>query len=371
MTDQPRPRGVAGRLAAITQVSDEGPQEPVRPAFRAQQAIDGMVVGLQEQVRSLEEKLAAEKGDRTALEGELARFRSIVAKAGESAAEFVLLGPDLVHDPQPTDRLPRGFQDTSFDELLRDIETQGQNDAITVRPARDGAGYEIAAGRRRLEACRRLGRSVLARVRDLDDEAMDRVQFAENERRKDICTIERARWFAVVQERRGLQARDLALRFGLDRTTMVHYLRIARLPIAVVERFADPRALSLLKARRLMDAVEGDPGAAARILAGLDRYDAVVAARGGAVDPAQQIEIAIKAGEGRAGARGRGAEEEDDRALEKRPIIHRGRRLGTLTRSGGQWVIRFAASAPEDLARRVADRVSEIADEADLARGGD
>jgi ParB family transcriptional regulator, chromosome partitioning protein len=371
MTNEGKPRGVAGRLAAMVQVSDHGPDEPVRPAFRAQQAIDGMVVGLQEQVRGLEAALTAERGDRGALEVELARLRAIAERAGDSAAEFVLLDPGLVRDPQPTDRLPRGFQDAAFGELLRDIEAQGQNDAITVRPATGAAGYEIAAGRRRLEACRQLGRSVLARVRDLDDEAMDRVQFAENERRKDICTIERARWFAVVQERRGLAARDLALRFGLDRTTMVHYLRIAKLPIAIVERLADPRALSLLKARRLMDAVDADPGAPARILAGLDRYDAVVAARGGTVDPTQQVDIAIRAGEGRGGARSQGGEEHEDRASEKRPIIHKGRRLGTLTRSGGQWVIRFAASAPEDLARRVADRIAEIAEEADGSRSGD
>ena len=53
MTNEGKPRGVAGRLAAMVQVSDHGPDEPVRPAFRAQQAIDGMVVGLQEQVRGL------------------------------------------------------------------------------------------------------------------------------------------------------------------------------------------------------------------------------------------------------------------------------------------------------------------------------
>jgi ParB family transcriptional regulator, chromosome partitioning protein len=365
MTGQGKPRGVAGRLAALTQVSDEGPEQPVRPAFRAQQAIDGRVVGLQEQVRSLEASLAAEQGDRATLEAELARLRAIAERAGDSATEFVLLDPGLVRDPQPTERLSNGFRDAAFYELLRDVEAQGQNDAITVRPARSGNGYEIAAGRRRLEACRQLGRSVLARVRTLDDEAMDRVQFAENERRKDICTIERARWFAAVQERRKLAARELAERFGLDRTTMVHYLRIAKLPVALVERFADPRALSLLKARRLMDAVEADPEAVARILSELDRQAAVVTARGGTVDPAQQIDLAIKVAEGRRAAHGSRSEEDAERDAERRPIIHRGRRLGTLTRSGGQWVIRFAASAPEGLAWRVADRIAEIAEEVD------
>lgn len=367
MTTPLKPRGVAGRLAALTQVSDEGPDQPVRPAFRAQQAIDGLVIGLQEQVRGLEASLNAEKGDRTALEAELARLRTVAKRAGESATEFVLLDPDLVQDSQPVERLAHSFRDTAFEDLLRDIESQGQNDAITVRPARDGRGYEIAAGRRRLEACRQLGRAVLARVRALDDEAMDRVQFAENERRQDICTIERARWFAAIQQRRGLAARELAQRFGLDRTTMVHYLRIARLPDAIVERFVDPRALSLLKARRLMDALEADADAAARILAELDRH-AAAAARNGAADPTQQIEIAIRAAEGRRGTNVSRPEDEGEQEAERRPIIHRGRRLGTLTRSGGQWVIRFAASAPEGLARRVADRIADIAEEAETTK---
>jgi ParB family transcriptional regulator, chromosome partitioning protein len=365
MTGHLKPRGVAGRMAALTQVSDQGPDEPVRPAFRAQQAIDGLAVGLQDQVRALETSLAAEKGDRAALAAELNRLRTIADKAGDSAAEFVLLDTDLVQDLQPIERLSHAFRDAAFQDLLRDIEAQGQNDAITVRPARSGAGYEIAAGRRRLQACRQLGRSVLARVRDLDDEAMDRVQFAENERRKDICTIERARWFAAVQDRRGLTARDLAQRFGLDRTTVVHYLRIAKLPGTIVEKFVDPKALSLLKARRLMDAVEADIDAEARIVAELDRQAAAAAARGGAVDPTQQVDLAIKAAEGRRGANNHKPEDDTGRDAERRPIINRGRRLGTLTRSGGQWIIRFAASAPEGLARRVADRIAEIAEEAD------
>src|SRR3954468_14814981 len=116
MTSHTKPQGVAGRLAALTQVSDDGPKQPVRPAFRAQQAIDGMVVGLHEQVRALEASLAAEKGDRAALEAELARLRAIAERAGDSAAEFVLLDPDLVRDPQPTERLSRGFRDPAFQE---------------------------------------------------------------------------------------------------------------------------------------------------------------------------------------------------------------------------------------------------------------
>jgi len=67
--------------------------------------------------------------------------------------------------------------------------------------SRAGDGFEVAAGRRRLEASKLLKLQALARVRRLDDAAMLRVQFSENERREDISALEQARWFADVQVR--------------------------------------------------------------------------------------------------------------------------------------------------------------------------
>ena len=192
---------------------------PMRHAAAAGEALTA-------RIETLETELNAEKAgrsdDRERHQLELTRLHRIAATAGEAAGEFALLDPSTVVDVLPADRFPDAFADDAFDVLLEDIKANGQHDAITVRQTENG--FEIASGRRRLEACRRLGIQVLARVRALDQQAMLGIQFAENERRQDISAIERARWLAQVKERYGKQVQQLADDYKLDRTTVSLYL---------------------------------------------------------------------------------------------------------------------------------------------------
>ena len=296
---------------------------------------------------------------------ELARLRRIAAEAGDTAGEFALLNPTTVADVLPTDRLPGAFADNSFDELLDDIKANGQHDAITVR--RTESGFEIASGRRQLEACKRLGIQVLARIRSLDQEAMLGVQFSENERRQDISAIERARWLAQVKERYGKQVQQLADDYKLDRTTVSLYLRLARLPDVIVDRLVDARALPMLKARRLVAALEQDAGAIARVLGVLDNQLAAAEARGARPSPDDQVEAAIRAAEGRSLSRG---SNDVEAAIpnDKRMIVHRGRRVGTLIRNGGQWVVRFAATTDDRMVLAIAERISDLMEQIENER---
>lgn len=315
-------------------------------------ALGVMAEGLRERVARLEAELVGAQGRNADLERDLERARAAAARAGGAVEEFVFLDPAVVRDELPRDRLPGAFEGLEFDELLADIRANGQNDAITVRRAASGEGFEVAAGRRRLEACRRLGVPVLARVRGLDDAAMLRVQFSENERREDISALERARWFAEVKTRLDVPAKDVAAEFGLDPSTLSLYLRLARFPAEIVGRLREPRRLSVLRARRVMEAVEGGADALERICEALDAYAA--AAR--APDPDEQIDVLMRAAEGR------GAERPTARAPvpERRHVVHRGRRVGTLTRNGGQWVFRFATSIGEDVVQALADRLGDL-----------
>jgi ParB family chromosome partitioning protein len=312
-------------------------------------------------ITSLEAELTAEKAqrssDRERHQLELARLRRIAAEAGDKAGEFALLDPATVVDVLPADRLPGAFVDSSFDELLEDISANGQHDAITVRPTQNG--FEIASGRRRLQACQRLGIQVLARIRSLDEEAMLAVQFAENERRQDISAVERARWLAQVKERYGKQVQQLADDYKLDRTTVSLYLRLARLPDDIVQRLVDARALPMLKARRLMAALEQDAGALARVIGALDSQLSNLEARGLRPSPEDQVEVAIRTAEGRSLPR---ASEDITAAIpnDKRVIVHRGRRVGTLIRNGGQWVVRFASTIDDAMVLAIADRLSSL-----------
>jgi ParB family chromosome partitioning protein len=307
-------------------------------------------------VSRLEAELAQASSTNSALELDLRHARALIGRAGDEIEEFVFLDTAAVADRLPKDRLRGGSEGREFDELLADIEANGQNDAITVRRCQDGT-FEVAAGRRRLEACRRLNRTVLARVRELDDRSMLRVQFSENERRSDISALERARWFSEVRERLQAPAKDIAAQFGVDPSTLSLYLRLARFPDEILRRLQDPRRLAVLPARRVMEALEADATALQRIV---DALDAHLGAVGGTVaDPTAQIEILIRAAEGR----GNSSPGPRSPVAQRRHIVHNGRRIGTLTRNGGQWVFRFATSIPDEevqiLAERLATPVSE------------
>lgn len=315
-------------------------------------ALGAVAEGLRERVVRLEAELAGANGRNADLERELERARSAAGRAGAAVEEFVFLDPAVVCDELPRDRLPSAFAGPEFDELLADIRANGQNDAITVRRAASGKEFEVAAGRRRLEACRRLGVPVLARVRGLDDAAMLRVQFSENERREDISALERARWFSEVKARLSVATKDLAGEFGLDPSTLSLYLRLARFPAEIAGRLREPRRLSVLRARRVMEAVEGDPDALERICEALD----VHAGPARAPEPDEQIQVLMRAAEGR------GVDRPAARSPvpERRHVVHRGRRVGTLTRNGGQWVFRFATSVGEDVVQALADRLGDL-----------
>jgi ParB family transcriptional regulator, chromosome partitioning protein len=377
MTTKPK---VSDRLALLTaipaDVTDIGTDavsqgDPVRStaAFMPMRHATAAGEALTARIASLEAELSTEREQRSTDQNqhqrELARLRRIAADAGNAAGEFALLDPAVVADVLPADRLPGAFTDNSFDELLEDIQAHGQHDAITVR--RTESGFEIASGRRRLEACRRLGIQVLARVRSLDHEAMLGVQFAENERRQDISAIERARWLAQVKEQFGKQVQQLADDYKLDRTTVSLYLRLARLPDEIVRRLVDPRALPMLKARRLVAALDQDAGALARVVSALDSQLSTAEARGARPPPDDQIMVAIRAAEGRSLPRGA-----DDTAAgipnDKRVVVHRGRRVGTLIRNGGQWVIRFASATDDQMVLAIADRLSGLIEQIETER---
>ncbi|MGK7867980.1 ParB/RepB/Spo0J family partition protein [Falsiroseomonas sp. E2-1-a20] len=326
-------------------------------------ALGALAEGLRERVTRLEAELAQAAGRNTDLERALGQARSAATKAGDAVDEFVFLDPSQIRDELPRDRLPGAFSGDEFEDLLADIRENGQNDAITVRRSENGLSFEVAAGRRRLEACRRLDRPVLARVRGLDDPAMLRVQFSENERREDISALERARWFAAVRAKLALPSKDVAAQFGLDPSTLSLYLRLARFPDEIVGRLREPRRLSVLRARRVMEALEADAQALRRIVDAIDAHARAAEGRGTTPDPEEQVEVLVRAAEGRAGDR------PGIRAAlpERRHVVHRGRRVGTLTRNGGQWVFRFATSVGEDVVQALADRIGDLVEEVERA----
>ena len=339
-----------GQLAQALRERGAEPAPAMPPPAPAQHrpaaALGAVTEGLKERIQRLERDLAQAGQRGEGLEAELSQARAIAARAGGEADEFLFLAPALIEDPLPRDRMGSAFSGAEFLALLEDIRANGQNDAVTLRRAGEGR-FEIAAGRRRLEACRVLQRSVLARVRPLDDAAMLRIQFSENERREDISALERARWFAEVKARLNIQAKEVAAQFGLDPSTLSLYLRLARFPTEIMERLRDPRRLAMLRARRVMEALDADPLAFQRITEALDAQKDP--------DPDEQVDAMLRAAEGRDTRRSAA------RAVpERRHVVHEGQRIGTLTRNGGQWMFRFATSIPEETVQALVDRLPEL-----------
>jgi ParB family chromosome partitioning protein len=74
------------------------------------------------------------------------------------------------------------------------------------------------------------------------------------------------------------------------------------------------------------------------------------------VDPDAQIESLMRAAEGRGG----GGSVPRAPVPDRRHVVHRGRRVGTLTRNGGQWVFRFATTIGEEVVQALADRIGDL-----------
>jgi len=108
------------------------------------------------------------------------------------------LDPDRIDMDSLRDRL--GLEDSSIDELAESIRKHGQQVPIMVRPSDQPDRYRIVYGRRRLAAIRKIGGTVKAIVRTLDDDASLIAQGQENNLRLDPSFIEKALFIKEMQE---------------------------------------------------------------------------------------------------------------------------------------------------------------------------
>jgi ParB family chromosome partitioning protein len=92
--------------------------------------------------------------------------------------------------------------DLGIEELVASIREKGLIQPIIVRPV--GARFEVVAGARRLEACRRLRWSrVPCIIRELTDQAAFEISLTENIQRKTMNVVEEAEAFRKYIEQNG------------------------------------------------------------------------------------------------------------------------------------------------------------------------
>ena len=121
--------------------------------------------------------------------------RDLLADCANSLREITAnsirdIEPDQIDMDGLRDRLV--LEDSSIDELAESIRKHGQQVPIMVRPSAQPDRYRIIYGRRRLAAIRKIGGTVKAIVRTLDDDASLIAQGQENNLRLDPSFIEKS-----------------------------------------------------------------------------------------------------------------------------------------------------------------------------------
>ncbi|HXW94366.1 MAG TPA: ParB/RepB/Spo0J family partition protein [Nitrososphaerales archaeon] len=114
--------------------------------------------------------------------------------------------------------------------LILSIRDKGLLEPIIVRPAEDG--FEVVAGMRRFEACKKLGwRRLPAHVVELDDREAFEVSLLENIQRETLNPIEEARAFRKYVEEFGYGGEtELARRIGKSQEYVSKRIGLLSLP---------------------------------------------------------------------------------------------------------------------------------------------
>jgi len=141
--------------------------------------------------------------------------RAIEALRDEDRHSTRMISPSLIHMSQIMDRLDPS---EDLDGLIASIQEEGQKVPILVRRLPDG-DLEVVYGRRRLLACRALGRDVRATVMEMTDEESVIAQGVENNERLDTSFIERALFVSRILDA-GFKAVVVTRATGIDKTSI-------------------------------------------------------------------------------------------------------------------------------------------------------
>ena len=138
----------------------------------------------------------------------------------------------------PNPRQPRTvFDEEALAELVHSIREIGLLQPVVVR--RQGSGYELIAGERRLRASREAGLThIPVIVRQTEDDALLRDALLENLHRANLNALEEAAAYSQLLADFGCTQEELATRIGRSRPQVSNTLRLLRLPPEVQRRVA-------------------------------------------------------------------------------------------------------------------------------------
>jgi ParB family chromosome partitioning protein len=133
---------------------------------------------------------------------------------------------------RPNPLQPRAdFDPVALDELKESIREKGVIQAVTVRRAADG-DYELISGERRIRAATEVGlETIPAYVIEVSTpEEMLELALIENLQREHLNPIEIAISYQRLMSDVGMTPEDVGKKVSKDRTTVVNFLRLLKLP---------------------------------------------------------------------------------------------------------------------------------------------
>jgi ParB family chromosome partitioning protein len=128
-----------------------------------------------------------------------------------------------------------------LDELTASIMEKGLLQPIVVRPVDNG--FEVVAGNRRLEACRRLGMSrIPCHIVDFEDKEAYEASLIENIQHRTLNPIEEAKAFKKYVDEYGYGGvSELAKKIGMSQPYVSRRIALLDLPIEVQEQLMRQR----------------------------------------------------------------------------------------------------------------------------------
>ena len=151
----------------------------------------------------------------------------------------------------------RHFADEDMADLAASIRAQGVIQPLLVR--KDGTGYELVAGERRLRAAKMAGLSqVPVVIKDITKGEMLEMSIVENIQRADFNPIEEANAYHRLMTEFGLTQDQAAERVGKSRSAVANFLRLRQLDDAIQTSIVEG-AISMGHARALLG-LESIPG---------------------------------------------------------------------------------------------------------------
>lgn len=147
------------------------------------------------------------------------------------------------------------FNAEALEELANSIRANGVVQPVVVRPGADGR-FVLILGERRCRASKLAGKTTIpAIVRRVSDQQAAEMTVVENLQRQDLNCVEQAAAFSKLSRDFGLTQEQIGQRVGVSRESVSNYMRLLKLPPAVLQHLQEGR-LGFSEARVLLQLLD-------------------------------------------------------------------------------------------------------------------